>query len=392
MDVVEPQYREVCLTCRRPKRVCWCDAVTKVPSQTRVVFLQHPREAKVPISTCRMAHLSLPNSELHIGTTAVGNAALEALAHQDGVAVLFPSDTATDVDALATPPKALVVVDGTWSNAKKVVTNCPVLSKLPRLKFFPDKPGNYRIRAEPEEHCLATIEATAFVLDRLERAPGRFTPILSAFDAMVERQLAFIEGSERTSRHKFRRKRNTAPVDPWAPLRGQRVVVVFGEANAWPLCDPARPLPDDPELVELAAERLDTGERFRRLLKPVRPLGPRVPLHLDVSAERILAAEPRDEVLRAWDAFLKPGELQVGWGSFCNDLLVREGRSPERFVNLRSVVANFRGGRVGSVEGLAESLGAKLTSGAGRALRRLEALTVVTRASLDGTLERHRAR
>ncbi|MFZ5439416.1 MAG: tRNA-uridine aminocarboxypropyltransferase [Myxococcota bacterium] len=386
MEVAVAAHRELCLRCRRPRSVCWCDAVTPVPSATRVVFIQHPREARVPISTCRMAHLSLPNSELHIGLSAAGNPALEALAGQPGVAVLFPSESAVDVDALAEPPRTLVVVDGTWSNAKKVVEKCPVLSKLPRLKFFPEQPGNYRIRREPEAHCLATIEATAFVLERLEKAPGRFTPILSAFDAMVERQLEFINGNGASSRHKNRKKRNTVRVDPIAPLRERELVVVFGEANAWPLCDPARPQPDDPELVQLVAERLSTGERFVQLLRPIRPLGPRVPMHLDVPAERLLAAPVREDVIAAWRAFLRPGELQVGWGRFCRDLLAREGVEPRDFLNLRSVLGQLRQTTPGSVEELAMSLGAELPEGQGRAMRRLHSLSMVTRALLDGRI------
>src|SRR5690606_3691847 len=119
------------------------------------------------------------------------------------------------------------------------------------------------------------------------KAPLRFTPILSAFDAMVEKQLDYVRESEAGSRHKLRRKRNVVRVDPREPLHGRELVVVFGEANAWPLCDDARPLPDDPELVQLVAERLSTGERFVKLLRPARPLGPRVPLHLDVTAQTI---------------------------------------------------------------------------------------------------------
>jgi DTW domain-containing protein len=384
MEVAAVEYREVCLRCRRPRSVCWCDAVTQVPSQTRVVFIQHPREAKVPISTCRMAHLSLPNSELHVGLSAVGNRSLEALCAKPGVAVLFPSESATDVDALETPPETLVVVDGTWSNAKKVVEKCPLLSKLPRLKFFPDQPGNYRIRKEPEAHCLATIEATAFVLGRLEKAPARFTPILTAFDAMVEKQLDYIRENPSSTRHKNRKQRNSAPVDHAEALRGRELVVVFGEANAWPLCDPDRPLPDDPELVQLVAERVSTGERFERLLRPERPLGPRVPKHLDLIAEEIGRADDRATVIADWKKFIRPGDLQLGWGSFCHDLLARDGAIPEDFLNLRSVIARLLDAKPGSVETLAESLGVALPEGKGRALRRLVSLTFVAKAAMDG--------
>ncbi len=388
MDVAAPEFRELCLRCRRPKTVCWCSAVTQVPSQTHVVFIQHPREAKVPISTCRMAHLSLPNSELHVGLSAVGNPSLEALCAEEGVAVLFPSESAVDVDALSSPPKKLVVVDGTWSNAKKVVEKCPLLSKLPRLKFFPEQPGNYRIRKEPEAHCLATIEATAFVLERLEKAPARFTPILSAFDAMVEKQLAYISDGASASRHKNRKRRNVVPVDHLEPLRNRELVVVFGEANAWPLCDDARPLPDNPELVQLVAERLSTGERFVKLLRPERPLGPRVPLHLDVAAATIENATPRDEAFRAWANFVKPGDLLIGWGGYCADLLARDGHAPEAHLNFRSVLSRVIDGPPGGVEELAVKLNAQLPEGQGRALRRLAALAFVTRAVLDGRIKR----
>jgi DTW domain-containing protein len=195
--------RAVCWRCRRPQRVCWCGSLRPVESSTRVVFVQHPKEAKVPISTCRMAHLSLPNSELHVELSAVGNPRLERLCAQQDVAVLFPSAGATDIEAVLTPPRTLVVVDGTWSNAKKLVDRCPLLSALPRVSLSPRHPGTYRIRREPAEHCLSTIEAVTYVLERLERAPGRFTPLLQVFDAMVERQLEFAQSNRHHSRHRF---------------------------------------------------------------------------------------------------------------------------------------------------------------------------------------------
>lgn len=347
--------------------------------------MQHPREVKVAVSTCRMAHLSLPNSELHIGLGAVGNARLEAVCRQPGVAVLFPSEGATDLEDLSEPPRTLVVVDGTWSNAKKVVEKCPLLSKLPRLKFRPEQPGNYRIRKEPNEHSLATIEAVTYVLERLEQAPGRFVPLLGVFTAMVDRQLQFIESNDhRSSRHKFSRRRNSVPFDPIADLRGlaSRLVVVFGEANAWPLDRSDRPPGDEAELVQLVAERLATSERFSSMLKPLRPLGPTVAFHLDVAQAALLDAPERDQVIAQWRRFSRPDDVLVGWGTFCQALLEAEGVSCAAFVNLRGVLAHVSKTRPGSVEARARQQGVALPEGQGRALRRLVALSAVTRATL----------
>ncbi len=352
-----------------------------------MVFLQHPREAKVAVSTCRMAHLSLPNSELHIGLTAVGNARLEALCAQPQTAVLFPSESAVDVSEVQTALKNLIVVDGTWSNAKKVVEKCPVLSALPRLAFTPDKPGNYRIRKEPAEHCLATIEATAFVLERLEHAPGRFTPMLSAFDAMVDKQLEYIRSTGNNSRHKRVKLRNGPKRDPLAELRSsaEHLVVVFGEANAWPIDNPERPVDGEAELIQLVAERVSTGALFHALLRPERPISPSATRHLDLNDALLLEAPERQSVLREWQAFLRPDDVLVGWGHFCQDLLHREGLD-RPFLDVRSLVAQARNRKPGPVECFSDLLGVELPNGQGRAARRRVALTAVTRAIVDGRL------
>lgn len=148
----------------------------------------------MPISTCRLAHLSLPNSEMHVTFGPEGRPTLSATLAEPGTMVLFPGPGSVDVASLTTPPRTLVVVDGTWSNARKMVQRSPLLASLPRLGFNPAHPSTYRIRKEPAAHCLSTIEAVAYVLDVLEGSPGQFSPILGAFDRLVETQIAYGQG------------------------------------------------------------------------------------------------------------------------------------------------------------------------------------------------------
>ncbi|MDP3238708.1 MAG: tRNA-uridine aminocarboxypropyltransferase [Myxococcales bacterium] len=385
MEAPVTEHRELCLTCRRPRLVCWCDAVTKVPSKTHVVFIQHPREFRVPVSTCRMAHLSLPNSELHVALTATGTPALEAVCARPGTAVLFPTEDALDADSIEVPPETLVVIDGTWSNARKVVINCPLLSKLPRVAFRPDAPSRYRIRAEPDDAFVSTIEATAIVLEKLERAPGRFRPILTAFDAMVERQLDYANSNEHQTRHVRAKKRNSVRVDPLAGLKAASgsLVAVFGESNAWPM-DALNAPAGEPELLQLVAQRLSTGERFEATLRPTRPLAPNVPMHLDLPAQTLMQADAREAVFARWRTFVKPGDVFVGWGRYCHDLLALEGHAVDAFIDVRASLCQLHAGRPGSVEACAGRLGIALPEGRGRAVRRLEATVSVTRAALEG--------
>nr|MDQ3300003.1 DTW domain-containing protein [Myxococcota bacterium] len=48
------------MRCRRPQVVCYCAALPRIDTSTRVVILQHPRERDMAIGTARMASLCLP--------------------------------------------------------------------------------------------------------------------------------------------------------------------------------------------------------------------------------------------------------------------------------------------------------------------------------------------
>ncbi len=372
-QTVSPEVpRELCRACRRPKRVCVCDTLKRVDSQTHVVFIQHPLEARVGISTCRMAHLSLPNSELHVALNAEEIPALVERLKQPDTALLFPADDATDVEALAVPPKQLVVVDGTWDNAKKLFQRSPLLKALPRIGFVPVAPGNYRIRKEPAEHCLSTIEAVAEVLERLEKAPGRFTPMLKAFDRMVEQQLDFIAAHGGPSRYERPRRRNVKGRSPLARLKAlaPNLVITFAEANAWPR-DTAPP--GYAELLQLVAHRLSDGARFEALLRPISALSPAASLHLGVCEEALLGGEDRAAAIARWKAFLREDDVVCTWGRYPIDLLRGEGVAPAATIDLRAVLSQQLHRRPGAVEDVGPGP---------RALRRLYALTTVAHTLL----------
>ncbi len=108
-----------------------------------------------------------------------------------GAALLYPTSDAVDIADLDAPPSSLVVVDGTWSTARKVIRDNPWLASLPRVKVEPPRPGNYRIRRAPNPaRQVSTVEAVVYALQTLEGHLPGFAALLAAFDAMVDRQLA----------------------------------------------------------------------------------------------------------------------------------------------------------------------------------------------------------
>jgi DTW domain-containing protein YfiP len=348
--------REVCARCRRPAAFCYCAHLVPLQARTRVVFLQHPREAKVPIGTARMAHLLLVNSELHRGVHFAEHPRVRELAADPTAALLFPGEGATDPAALsAGAVRTLLVVDGTWAQARKVLRENPVLGRLRRIGLVPAVPGNYRIRREPAKECLATVEAVSQVLGLLEGEAERFAGMLAAFTFMVDRQIEMAASQKGPRR---RRGERAAQVRANAGLaeRLSRAVVVHAEVNAH-----ARrsAVPGRAELLHLVARRLGTGEEFCAVVVPRRPLSPSAAFHLGLDPAALLGGEPIAAALSRWQAFLRPQDVLCGWGSFVRDQLAAEGAEPGDWLDLRPVVARRLQGSPGTPRHAAERLVAR---------------------------------
>ena len=87
-------------------------------------------------------------------------------------------------------PSQLVIVDGTWRQAKTIVRDVPQLGDLPCYRLAPSAPSQYRIRLEPDTQSLSTLEATVAALRALEPETSGWDQLLSAFHKMVDDQLA----------------------------------------------------------------------------------------------------------------------------------------------------------------------------------------------------------
>lgn len=385
-----PTARLTCSRCRRPASACWCAELTPVETAMRVVFLQHPRESRVAIGTARIAHLGLSRSELHEGIEFAGHPRIEELLARPGTALLFPGPGAVAPDALERPPETLIIIDGTWPQARKMVALNPALRALPRIGFMPRKPGNYRIRREPDLHCVATVEAVVEVLSAWEGDEQRFYPLLSAFDAMVDRQIAATAARTAPPRRRLKR------ADPWweSPAMPNlmalwpSLVVVAGEANAHRRDSPVA---GSPELLQFVAMRPATGEVFEVFLTPRRPLAARAHQHLEVLQEMILGGRTVAEATSAWNGFLKQGDHLVGWGDFAVQLWAQESWHPEcEPIDLRIVAAHRLKRRPGTAALAAQSIGANV-EGPAVASGRAGAAVRVMSAFIRRLLEEQRA-
>jgi DTW domain-containing protein YfiP len=201
---------ESCPRCHKPLRLCVCAMITPLPTRTRVLILQHPQEPDKDLGSARLAHLALPNSTLRIGLSwpnlkgALGTPEADITA-SDWVVLYLGSAQATpdggplqivdkkgqphpDARVVRSTLKGLVILDGTWSQAKALWWRNAWLLKLRRAILAPPRPSMYgRLRREPRRECLSTIESLGVALTALGEPPSVEEGLRGVFAALLER-------------------------------------------------------------------------------------------------------------------------------------------------------------------------------------------------------------
>ncbi|HTP51965.1 MAG TPA: tRNA-uridine aminocarboxypropyltransferase [Anaeromyxobacteraceae bacterium] len=157
-----PDLSRRCPRCLFPPDSCLCPEIPRLETATRVLFVRHAAERTRTTNTGRWAALALLRSELL--EHAVPGAPLDSSRISAGrAAVLFPSPAGEFVPSPR--PETLVVVDGTWAQARRMLQRIPELRSLPRLSLAA-RPGD-RLRRPTVSGGMSTLEAVAAALDLL---------------------------------------------------------------------------------------------------------------------------------------------------------------------------------------------------------------------------------
>ncbi len=172
----------LCSRCLKIEPLCVCESIHPLSTQIHTLILQHPQEPRHPLGTARLAHLALCNSSLKIGLswprleTSLGTQTkipsqwvvlylgrkIPVQKIRSGLQFLSPEDKPVQ------PPskvEGIVLLDGTWSQAKTLWWRNPWLLRLKRAVLYSDQPSLYRhLRREPRPECLSTLETLAGAL------------------------------------------------------------------------------------------------------------------------------------------------------------------------------------------------------------------------------------
>ncbi|XP_071454015.1 tRNA-uridine aminocarboxypropyltransferase 2 [Hetaerina americana] len=199
-----PRMRNICSRCNRPSAVCWCPFLpaTRLKTHSRLVVLQHPAEERRCLRTVPMLMQSLePGScVIYKGKKFPTNSQelnrcgslYEILSSQDSI-LLYPSKEAKDISEVVGKglqrPRNLIVIDGTWDQARSIYYNSPMLKNLNQVKLSMGSASEYVIRTQPSEGCLSTLEAAAQALSIMEDRPSMRQELLAPLHALCSFQL-----------------------------------------------------------------------------------------------------------------------------------------------------------------------------------------------------------
>lgn len=161
------------------------DLITPMDIRTRVVVLQHPQERDRALGTVPILQAMLPKVEVIVGLSWPSLARLLDDADADALrwAVLYPGSLPRQLqrneltapvlrldrngNALGPTPylEGLLVLDGSWSQAKTLWWRNPWLLKVQRLVLHPKEPSIYgKLRKEPRREAVSTLESVADAL------------------------------------------------------------------------------------------------------------------------------------------------------------------------------------------------------------------------------------
>ena len=212
-----------CPRCLKPATLCVCDGIAPIDNKVSLLILQHPQEQDRTLGTARLAALHFKNALFRIGLSwpsltkilgrtadpqrwailYLGSANAQKLAPgRELVVVNRKGEAVGNQDAALREIEGIILLDGTWSQAKALWWRNAWMLKCRRIVLGPRQPSRYgKVRREPRRDALSTIEAAGLLLSRLEERPE----IEATLNASFERMLAKFRAARRTSPQLVRR-------------------------------------------------------------------------------------------------------------------------------------------------------------------------------------------
>ena len=234
----DPDEIPDCPHCGKPLPLCICDSVTPIENKVSLLILQHPQEQDRALGTARLTAMHFENAVVKIGLSwpSLSKALGRPVDDPSRWAVLYlgsakVSELDTDAEIVAINRKGeiephqrailgdiegIVLLDGTWSQAKALWWRNAWMLKCQRIILGPKRASRYgQLRREPRGDGLSTIEAAALLLAGLEKRPDIADTLNGCFERMLARyrqvQTEMPKLAPKPKKKDYRRRKRNGP-------------------------------------------------------------------------------------------------------------------------------------------------------------------------------------
>ncbi|KAJ7335675.1 hypothetical protein JRQ81_013616, partial [Phrynocephalus forsythii] len=190
--------RPECGRCGRPQKVCLCPFLPVHPLKvsTCLYIIQHPAEENRVLRTVPLLAACLPEDKCKI---LIGRRfsedrypELASVCRNSNTLILYPGAGATnleDVDLSTLEPCVIIIIDGTWSQAKHIFFKNSLFRIPKQVQLRTSLSSQYVIRTQPTNACLSTLECAAIALAIVEKNESIKETILRPLQALCSFQL-----------------------------------------------------------------------------------------------------------------------------------------------------------------------------------------------------------
>jgi DTW domain-containing protein len=197
-----------CPRCLKPLPLCVCNSIEPIKNKVALLILQHPQEQDRALGTARLTALHFKDAVLKIGLSwpslskalgrpvhdpsrwavlYLGSAkAADLAASSEIVAINRKGEVEDHQRAILEDIEGIVLLDGTWSQAKAMWWRNAWMLKCQRVILGPAQPSRYgKLRREPRSDGLSTIEAAGMLLAGIEKRPDIAATLNGSFERML---------------------------------------------------------------------------------------------------------------------------------------------------------------------------------------------------------------
>ena len=204
-----PVVIEDCPRCGKPLTLCVCQDIQPIDNKLALLVLQHPQEQDKALGTARLTTLHFKNAVFKTGlswpslakalgraadpkrwaTLYLGSADPALIAPGQSIVALDAKGKLLPIQEMALSDiEGVIVLDGTWSQAKTLWWRNAWLLKSKRVVLDPRQPSLYgKLRREPRREGLSTLEAAGMLLAHLENRREIETTLIATFTKLLEK-------------------------------------------------------------------------------------------------------------------------------------------------------------------------------------------------------------